>query len=256
MSTNVRWAAWVVAMGLVLGLGPGRSAQGQPAPEPTWLYECSRPAVPPNHLYCEARDGDYQLRALYGPNPGSMTAPTAIYNNPTVKLNTDSHFTWRVQSGYAYLKVSPATISGEQEPGQAGPQEARRARKLGPIHIKALSYWRSLRSTRSLLSSPGSVIITQLADDGPVRARCFLLDENDPAVHTATCRRIGDGVVHQERALAEGQYIEFTGGSGNTPWAMGEPQNIKDLRPGDPAKVFLEWAWKNAKDQGLDPPPL
>ncbi|MCC6676656.1 MAG: hypothetical protein IT436_05885 [Phycisphaerales bacterium] len=249
-----------IASAAGLWLGAGAAALGQSAPEPNWPVECSEAATPARHLRCDRSANGFDMRTLYGPIREGGEAPTMIQNNPSVALNTEDHFTWRVQTGYAYLKASAAR---NKERGVTGRPGAQDARPRAPIEVKALSYWRSLRSTRSLLSSPGSVMITQLVEPAErsgnqwVRARCFLLDELDAEVHRATCRRIVDGVVQQTRMLAEGEYIEFySADEGTSVWRLGEPAAIAGLAEDAPARKFLDWVWRNADEQRLEPPRL
>lgn len=247
MRAGTEWSAVMAVVMTAVG-----AARAQPMPEPTWPVECSAAATPPRHLYCNRAGNAFDLRALYGPGLNGGPAPTAIRNNPSVPRNTERHDTWKVETGYAYL-------DGRKRRETDGQVVADR------VNIRALSYWMSLRSTRSLLSSPGSVVIMEMVEPAQksgnqwVRARCYLLDEHDEQVHTALCRRLAalSGEVQETRELAEGDYVEFFSATENgVSWAMGPARKIADLDKDAPARKFLEHAVKNAEDQGLEPPPL
>lgn len=264
-------AGGLVVMGAAL-VGAGRAAVGPAVGDnqpPQWAACTPDQAIPARHRYCEQRSNTAFMQALYGPLEGNASAPTIVEYDPSVRRNgnLEDHAMWNGRIGYVYLKVTPQAGGGGDGadgagpgPGAAGAGQTEQARQ--PERLGVLGYRLSIRTTRSLLSSPGCTLVTQMVEppemSGPraIRARCFLLDEGDSETHTAMCELLDGGEDSQTSAgLDEGVYVElYTDNSGA--WGMSERRRIADLGPGEPARRFLDWAYKNAKEQGLNPPAL
>ncbi|MCC6676657.1 MAG: hypothetical protein IT436_05890 [Phycisphaerales bacterium] len=245
----------MVVLGVCIGLAWAGGAQPQNNDPPQWSICAPDHAVPARHRYCEQRTNTALMQALYGPLEGNTAEPEMVEYDLSVRRNDnqEDHAMWNGRIGYVYLKITPTGSGGT---GSGGPEQ------LGqPDHGQHLAYRMSIRTTRSLLSSPGSTLVTQLVEppetsgNRSIRGRCFLLDQGDVEAHSARCELLDGENQDSEVGLEEGWYVELYT-ENDSRWKLGARKQIKDLGPDDPARKFLNWARENAKEQGLDPPAL
>lgn len=227
----------------IIGLGVGQAAAQ---------------ATPQDHLFCAERQEGFLMESLNGPALKGGAAPTAWARGWQNTVH-ERRYVWAYDTGYLYMKVTPSPDTGT---GASGGQDS--SGPGGRKQINILGYRKSVRTTSSLLSSPGSVQITELLDPAErtpegvyIRTRFYLLDQHDNEAHTARVDRIANNQVFQAVDLAEGEYVEMLSATKTTSvmW-LGPVKKIADLAPDDSARVFLDWAWGNADEQGLAPPSL